>query len=290
MIYTVSFPIRYDECDPYGHVNHATYLRFMQEAAFRASAAAGYSVGRYEEMDRVWYVRETDIEYLAPLTYGGKVEIETGVLDFRRVRSRRAYTLRQADSGVTVARAVTDWVFLDLSRQRPVSVPQEMVDAFLPEGAPDSVSPREPFPEAPAPPPGVFRQRRRVTWADLDPAGHVNNAVYLSYLEGCAIQDAISRGWPVSRMLEEAQFAIVARRYRIEYRQPAYLNDELELSTWISDVRRVTAIRHYAIRRVDDDVLLARAWARWAWVDPESGRPVRIPAAFLEDFAPNIVR
>jgi acyl-CoA thioester hydrolase len=262
----------------------------MQEAAFRASAAAGYSVGRYEEMDRVWYVRETDIEYLAPLTYGGKVEIETGVLDFRRVRSRRAYTLRQADSGVTVARAVTDWVFLDLSRQRPVSVPQEMVDAFLPEGAPDSVSPREPFPEAPAPPPGVFRQRRRVTWADLDPAGHVNNAVYLSYLEGCAIQDAISRGWPVSRMLKEAQFAIVARRYRIEYRQPAYLNDELELSTWISDVRRVTAIRHYAIRRVGDDALLARAWARWAWVDPESARPVRIPAAFLEDFAPNIVQ
>lgn len=290
MSYTTSFPIRYDECDPYGHVNHATYLRYMQEAAFRASAAAGYSVARYEEMDRVWYVRETDIEYLAPLTYGGEVEIETGVLDFRRVRSRRAYTLRQGQSGTTVATAVTDWVFLDLVRQRPVSVPAEMIAAFLPEGPPAAVPPREPFPTAPPPPPGVFRQRRRVAWSDLDPAGHVNNSVYLSYLEGCAIQDAVFRGWPVARMLEEGNFAIVARRYRIEYRQPAFLNDELELATWVSDVRRVTAVRHYTIRRVDDDTLLARAWARWAWVDPESGRPVRIPAAFLEDFAPNIVR
>lgn len=289
MIYTTSFPIRYDECDPYGHVNHATYLRYMQEAAFRASAAAGYGVERYERMNRAWYVRETDVEYLAPLTYGGEVEIETGVLDFRRVRSRRAYTMRQGKGGATVARAITDWVFLDLSRQRPVSVPPELVDAFLPEGAPDDVSPRESFPQAPPPPPGVFRQRRQVSWADLDPAGHVNNAVYLSYLEGCAVQDAISRGWPVKRMLDEAGFAIVARRYRIEYRRPAYLNDELELSTWISDVRRVTAIRHYTVRRVGDGALLARAWARWAWVDPQSGRPVRIPDEFLEDFAPNIV-
>lgn len=288
-MYTTSLPIRYDECDPYGHVNHATYLRYMQEAAFRASAVAGYSVERYQEMDRAWYVRETDIEYLAPLQYGGEVEIETGVLDFRRVRSRRAYTLRQADSSTVVARAVTDWVFLDLTRRRPVSVPAELVGAFLPDGPPPDVPPREPFPEAPPPPPAVFRQRRRVTWADLDPAGHVNNAVYLSYLEWCAIADAISRGWPVARMLREANFAIVARRYRIEYRQPAYLDDELELSTWISGVRRVTAIRHYTIRRVADEALLARAWARWAWIDPHSGRPVRIPANFLDDFAPNIV-
>jgi acyl-CoA thioester hydrolase len=288
-MYKTSFPIRYDECDPYGHVNHANYLRYMQEAAFQASAAAGFSVADYLEQGRAWYVRDTEIEYLAPLTYGPRVKVETYVLDFRRVRSRRAYTLRRSDNGEEVARAVTDWVFLDRKRQRPVSVPAEMVAAFLPDGPPPDVPPRQPFPEAPTPPPGVFRQRRRVAWADLDLAGHVNNAVYLSYLEECAIQDAVSRGWPVSRMLEEANFAIVARRYRIEYRQPAYLNDELEVSTWIAEVRRVTAVRHYTVRRVSDGALLARARARWAWINPENGRPVRIPPNFVEDFGENIV-
>jgi len=90
-------------------------------------------------------------------------------------------------------------------------------------------------------------------------------------------------------MVDEGGFAIVARRYRIEYRQQARLDDELELATWISDVRRVTAVRHYTIRRPADGALLARARARWAWIDLETGRPQRIPSDFVADFAPAVV-
>jgi acyl-CoA thioester hydrolase len=135
----------------------------------------------------------------------------------------------------------------------------------------------------------VYRQQRRVQWSDVDPTGHVNNAVYLSYLEDCAIRDAVFRGWPVQRMIEEGGFAIVARRYRIEYRGQALLDEELEVSTWVAEVKRVTAVRHYAIRRVADGALLTRARALWVWVDVETGRPVRIPRNFVEDFAANIV-
>ena len=42
MIHERAFRVRQYECDPYGHVNHANYLRYMQEAAFDASAAVGY--------------------------------------------------------------------------------------------------------------------------------------------------------------------------------------------------------------------------------------------------------
>ena len=66
----------------------------MQEAAFDASAAASYDFRRYREMGRAWLVRETDIIYLRPLAYGDSVVVKTWVLDFRRVRSRRAYELR----------------------------------------------------------------------------------------------------------------------------------------------------------------------------------------------------
>ena len=284
-----SFPIRYDDCDPYGHVNHAAYLRYMLEAAFSASAAIGYPVDRYREMGRLWFVRDTQIEYLSPLRYGDQISVTTWVLDFRRVRSRRAYELRRAGDETLAARAVTDWVFLDSERQRPASVPAGMADAFLPAGPDPETPPREPFPAAPEPPPGVYRQQRRVSWSDLDPAGHVNNARYLNYLEDCAIADARSRGWPIPRMLDEGGFAIVSRRYRIEYHEPAYLDDELEVATWISDVRRASAVRHYTVRRAEDATLLARARALWAWVDPASGRPLRIPGNFIADFAANIV-
>jgi acyl-CoA thioester hydrolase len=283
-----AFRVRQYECDAHGRVRCANYLRYMQEAALDASATAGYDVARYEAMGRAWLIRETDIEVVRPLRYGDSVQVKTYVADFRRVRSRRAYEFRRAGSGEWVARAHTDWVFIDSAAQRPAPIPREMMAAFFPEGLPEPAPPRARFPSAPPPPPGVFQLRQRVEWQDIDAAQHVNNAVYLDYLEDCGLQAAASHGWPPSRMQAEG-FAVVVRRQWIEYRQPAALDDELELATWLSDVKRATALRHGTVRRVSDGVLLARARALCAWVDVQTGRPMRIPDAFLADLGPSIV-
>ena len=283
-----TFQVRHCECDAYGRVSCANYVRYMQESAFDASAAAGYNMARYEAMGQGWLVRETELEVLRPLHYGDSVQVKTYVADFRRVRSRRAYELRLAGSGAWVARAHTDWVFMDHITRRPALIPQEMMAAFFPEGPPESAPPRSRFPPAPPPPPGVFRLRRRVEWRDIDTAQHVNNAVYLAYLKDCALKATAAHGWPPSRMQAEG-FAVVACRHRIEYRQPAVLGDELELATWVSDVGRATGVRHGTVRRVSDGALLARARAVWVCVDARTWRPIRIPGAFLADFAPNVV-
>ncbi len=280
------FRVRNYECDAYGHVNHANYLRFMQETAFDASANVGYPVERYEEMNRLWLVRETDITYKRPLTYNDEFVIKTWVEDFRRVRSYRNYKFTMADGGDPVAEARTEWVLLNRETQRPVSIPPEMVSAFS-DGTPPTGARRESFPEAPPFPEGTFRLRARVEWRDIDGLHHVNNASYLSYVEECNIQAAAALGWPVDRILGEGM-AIVARRYRIEYLQPAVMGDEIEITTFVSDVRRATAVRHNTISRVSDGALLARVHTLWVWVDLESGRPKRIPAHFLADFAPNV--
>ncbi len=282
-----AFRVRHYECDRYGHVNNVNYLRYMQEAAFDASAAAGYDMARYEAMGCHWLVRETDVEYLCPLRYGDSVEIKTWVVDFRRVRSRRAYELRIASTGELAARGMTDWVYLNTATHRPTPIPAEMISGFWPEGPPDSAPPRPRFP-SPAPvPPEVFHQRRRVEWRDLDPAQHVNNAVYLAYIEDCALQLAAAYGWPPERMQAEG-FAIIARRHQLEYKQPAILDDDVEVATWASDMKHTTVLRHFVLTRVSDGAPLARARTLWAWVDVKSGRPVRIPTRFRADFAPNI--
>ena len=285
LIHERTFRVRHYECDAYGHVNHAHYLRYMQEAAFDATAAAGYDMARYEALNRQWLIRETDITYLRPLTYNDTVTVKTWVSDFRRVRSRRAYELRHTETGELVAQAHTDWVFLDRTSLRPVTVPDEMITAFFPEGLPAQAPRREPFPTAPPPPEGVFRLKQRVKWRDLDPARHVNNAMYLAYIEDCGVSVAAAHGWPMARMMAEG-FGIVARRYRLEYKQPALLDDELEIATFISDVKRATAVRHYTITR--HNILLARAHVLWVWVDLVNGRPIRIPRHFIADFAANI--
>ncbi len=285
---TTKFRVRYVECDAYGHVNNANYLRYMQEAAFDASAAVGYDVKRYDELGQLWLVRETEVEYLKPLKYGDEFEIKTWVIDFRRVRSRRTYEFRLAGSDEIIARGLTDWVYIDRETQRPVNVPPEMIQAFAPDGEDVVTQTRESFPKPPPPPPEVFSMRRRVMWQDIDQAQHVNNAVYLSYVEDCGFQLVKHFKWPEQRM-REAGCAILIRKHHIQYVQPALLDDEIEISSYVYDVKRASATRYYAITRVSDGALLAQVNSLGVWVNLNSGLPARWPEQFLADFAANSV-
>lgn len=286
--HTSTFHTRYYQCDAYGHLNNTYYVRFMQEAAFAASAAAGYSLERYTELGRYWLAYITEVEYLRPVRYGDDVQVKTWVEYFRRSSSRRRYELRVAGSDELVARGHTDWVYVDAASGRPTSITPDMAAAFFPEGAPERHAERDPFPAAPPPPAGVYNTHLRVRWQDIDSAGMVNNPVYLEYIEAAGFRAVAHFGWPFQRM-QQAGFGVLLRKTHIRYVQPARLDDELEISTWASQVRRSTAVRHYAIRRAQDGELLAEANCLGVWVDLASGRPIRIPPEFMESFAPNLV-
>jgi acyl-CoA thioester hydrolase len=286
LIHSRQFRIRSYECDAYSHLYNANYLRLMQETAFDASAAAGYDQERYNAMQRTWLIRETNIEYILPLRYNDEIEIKTWVADFRRASSRRMYEFWKKNSGELAARAYTDWVFIDLTSNRPIQAPPEMHLAFFPEGLPESFPAREPFPSAPPAPPGAYHTQRQVVWQDIDLMQHVNNAVYLDYVTECGMQVVAAHHWPVERMLAEG-FGILLRRNQVQYLQPALLNDVLEFTTWFSKPRFAMATRHYEIKRASDGALLARVHALGVWVDLKSGKPIRIPKEMLADFAPN---
>lgn len=286
LTYERTFRVRHYECDAYGHVNNANYLRYMQEAAFDATAAAGYDLDRYAALGTSWLVRDTEIEYFSPLKYGESVTVRTWVADFRRVRSRRAYLLTRTGTGERVAEAATDWVYINTATGQPATIPGEIINAFFPEGAPPPAAPRTPPPAPPPPPPGVFKMRRPVLWQDIDGAGHVNNARYVGFVSDCGFQVATAYGWPASRMQAEG-FGILVRKLHLHYRQQARLDDELEIATWAYGARRVTARRAYTITRVQDGVVVFEADGLYAWVDLASGQPVRIPPKFMEAFGEN---
>jgi acyl-CoA thioester hydrolase len=282
-----TFRVRHYECDAYGHVNNVQYLRYMQEAAFDASAAAGYDLARYIRLGHHWLVRETEIEYLTALQYGDSVRVRTWVEDFHRVRSRRVYELYKVSSGELAARGATEWVYVHSQTLQPARVPPEMVAAFMPDGQPPPAR-RRPFPVAPPAPPGVFTMRRKVMWQEIDAAGHVNNAQYLAYVSDCGFEVAEAYGWPAGRM-QAAGFGILVRRHHVQYRQPALLGDTVEVSTWVYNMRRATGSRAYTITRAGDGAQLALAHVSYVWVNLETMLPRRLPADFLADFAPNIV-
>jgi acyl-CoA thioester hydrolase len=220
------------------------------------------------------------------LQYNQTVEVHTHVADVQRVTSQRSYTFLVED-GSTAARGWTNWIFMDTSANRPTRIPLEVKAAFFPEGAPEEFPPAPPYPTPPEPPAGAYRMRRKVLWRDLDPVQHVNNAAYLDYTSDCGFESIAAVGWPWQR-LDEAGMGIYIRRLHAQYLQPALYGDEVEICTWIYDVKRSLATRHYTIHRTADQALLAQVNTLGVWVNRETGQPMRIPPAMLADFAPNI--
>jgi acyl-CoA thioester hydrolase len=138
-IHTRTFRVRHYECDAHGRLQPAAYLGYMQEAAFDGSAAVGYSEARYREIGYYWLAYETDIEWFQSLGYGDSVEIKTWVMDFRRVRSLRAYEFYHA--GEKIAQATTDWVLLDTRTLMPAAIPQEIITAYAQSAAACAAAP-----------------------------------------------------------------------------------------------------------------------------------------------------
>lgn len=277
--FTCDFRIRHSEVDAYGHLHHSNYLRLAQEAAIHASADAGYDDAAYARLGATWFIRETGIDYLRPVKAGETLEVKTWVADFARVRVHREYEMRVA--GALAAKAYTDWVYLSRATGQPLRIAPEVVEAFLPDGAAASAR-RDPFPQPPPAPPGAFRSRRRVRFHELDELRHVNNAVYLDYLEQCAWEAAEDRGWPMSRAME-LDLGIVARQHRIEYLRPAVYGDELAITTWIADWRRASAVRHYAVHLATGEPIV-RARTQMVCIRLSDERLVPMPKGLAEDF------
>jgi len=287
LTYTRAFRIRHSECDSYGHVNNVHYLRYMQETAFDAAAEVGYGIEWSATSGHVWLIRETEIDYVRPIRYGDVLNVKTWVEDFRRTRSRRMYEMTNR-AGELVSRASTDWVYVDSVSLRPTSMPPEMITAFGLQADQES-APRPKFPVPPPPPAGVFKMRRQVQFREIDGLQHVNNAVYLDYVEDCGMQVINAFGWTLARM-QERGFGIVVKRHQIEYKQSAIMDDELEISTWVSGVRRASGMRHYTIHRLSDGALLVQVNSECVWIDLKTGRPIAVPPDFIASFEANIVR
>ena len=285
-VYTRDFKVRYTELDAYGHVNNANYLRYMHEAAFDASTASGFPLSRWAELGRAWYIRDTEIEYLKPLTYPDRFSIETWLSARGQAWVRREY--RFVRDGDVVAQGYSIWAYVDLKTGGPAVADAA---ALAPLGGIDAIplGQRPRLAEPPPAPPGAFTSARRVDFRDVDAAGHVNNASYISYMGECAWDVTAHFGWPAERV-HAAGFTVFARRHRITYLQPALYGDVLDITTYGFDVRRVMATRHFRITRrgASGAEIVARANTLYVWVDLVTGQPIRTPADYMESLAPNL--
>ena len=119
----------------------------------------------------------------------------------------------------------------------------------------------------------------RVVGDDIDELDHVNNTVYLRW-----VQDVATAHWRAVASAEmQAAFVWVVLRHEIDYKAPARLDDELLLRTWVGDASRLTFERHTEILR--DQQLLARARTLWCPISTRTGRPTRVTPELRAQFS-----
>jgi acyl-CoA thioester hydrolase len=128
----------------------------------------------------------------------------------------------------------------------------------------------------------IFEMTVPVLPADIDEQNHVNNTVYLRW-----IQDVATAHWKsLARAEAQAVIGWVVLRHEIDYRSPASLGDNILLRTWVGKASRLKFERFTEIlRKIDNKQLLAEARTLWVPVDVRTGKPMRVSAELRAQFS-----
>ena len=124
----------------------------------------------------------------------------------------------------------------------------------------------------------MFRCPLAVAPADIDHMGHVNNSVYLRW-----VQDAVVHYWEAVAPAEAvARHLWVALRHEITYLRPAFLEDGIVAEVVAERVQGARSFFSTIIKRGDE--VLAEVKSSWCCLDAASRRPVRLAREVVERF------
>lgn len=134
--------------------------------------------------------------------------------------------------------------------------------------------------------PSPFIHRVSALAADVDAYGHVNNAVYLRWLDETAWAHSTALGVSPAHCVA-ARRGMVVWRSQLHYQAPAFAGDTLQVGTWlVFEDARLRVDRRFQIRRITDERTLLRGLIHYVCADLDTGRPRRMSSEFVERYRP----
>lgn len=132
------------------------------------------------------------------------------------------------------------------------------------------------------PPPGrqVFSREFTPVPSDIDENGHVNNVVYVRWIQDMAI----SHWRAIQPDEEQARWAWIVLRHEIDYRRALMPGEIASARTWVADAPDGPRFDRFV--RIDgpDGAMCAQARTVWCLIDQASGRPKRVTSDIVERF------
>lgn len=118
----------------------------------------------------------------------------------------------------------------------------------------------------------TFKHIIQVKPEDIDMLDHVNNVVYLRW-----VQEVATAHWrQAASENQQNQYLWVVLRHEIDYVKPAFLTDEIIGHTWVGAYHGARFERFVSIYRSGTEELLAKAKTIWCLLDARTMRPKRI--------------
>ena len=126
----------------------------------------------------------------------------------------------------------------------------------------------------------VFEQAIAATDADIDELGHVNNAVWVQWIQ----QVAVAHWAAVADAAHVDAYIWVVVRHEIDYLRAAFAGDRIIARTWVGDAPRGARFDRLMEFVGADGKTCVRAKTQWAIIDKASGRPIRVPPDVIAPF------
>ena len=130
--------------------------------------------------------------------------------------------------------------------------------------------------------PAPFIHARVAHHAEIDGYGHVNNAIYVAWLDDCAWAHSISRGIS-PELCRQLGRGMAVWRTQVNYLRAALEGDDIEVGTWpVHNDNRLRITRRFQVRRAADGETLLRALIHYVCIDLRTGKATRMPVEFTQ--------
>ncbi|MFK4130779.1 acyl-CoA thioesterase [Pseudomonas luteola] len=137
--FVISLQVSMTDIDALGHANNAVYVAWLEQCAWQHSSSLGLDVDEFHRLDRAMAVVRHEIDYLASAFEGDQLLLGTWLTDWdRRLRMTRRFQLVRPSDGMTLLRAFTTFVCIELSSGKPRRMPEAFIQGYG-QALPDSL-------------------------------------------------------------------------------------------------------------------------------------------------------
>jgi acyl-CoA thioester hydrolase len=126
----------------------------------------------------------------------------------------------------------------------------------------------------------AFEKRITATAEHIDELGHVNNAVWVQWIQDVAL----AHWYSIADPAHQDDYIWVVVRHEIDYLRAVLPGETVTGRTWVGEAPKGARFDRHMEFTGDDGKVRVRAVTTWAIIDKASGRPIRVPPEVVAPF------